>query len=89
MDSLMSLQFLRKLRILDNPITTRTYFRLRVINRLSNLLYLNDVVVSPNERVKAMNLHGADVYSRTENHSKYTPNLEFINYQYIYYYYYL
>lgn len=81
MDSLIPLQYLRKLRILDNPITTRTYFRLRVIYRLSNLLYLNDVVVSPNERVKAMNLHGDDVNIRIENHNKYTPNLEFKNYQ--------
>lgn len=52
-----------------------------------SLLYLNDIVVSPNEKVKAINLHGADLENRRENHSKYVNGLEFKNYQYniIYY----
>lgn len=47
-----------------------------------SLLYLNDIVVSPNEKVKAINLYGADLENRRENHSKYVNGLEFKNYQY-------
>ena len=47
-----------------NPVCDEDHYRLRVLLRLQRVGLLDGVDVSPEEKVKALNLHGRDVKNR-------------------------
>ena len=57
--------------------------RLRVLSRISGLANLDDEMVTPEEKVKAVNLYGgegSDLASRKANWAKCFPDADFIDF---------
>ena len=55
------------------------YYRRRVLVRVQQLSLLDGIVVSAEEKVKALNMHGADVEHRKEVLSAHLPDATFTN----------
>ena len=74
-----SLAVLCDVRLAGNPVAGEQYYRRRVLVRAQQLTLLDGVVVSAEEKVKALNLHGADEEARRATFEKFLPGAEFVN----------
>jgi Leucine-rich repeat (LRR) protein len=61
---LQGLPLLCKLILSGNPVQKTQYYRRRILVRLQRLTNLDNTIVSPEEKTKALNLHGEDVEHR-------------------------
>ena len=63
-ESLSALALLSELSLRGCPVAALPYYRRRVLYRAQQVASLDGVVVSAEEKVKALNLHGADLPNR-------------------------
>lgn len=85
---LAGLSLLGSLCLRGNPLEAEAeggnfLYRLRVLVRLQGLHHLDTCLVTAEEKVKAVNIHGSegsDLKNRVDTHNKFFPSSEFINY---------
>ena len=79
-EHLRHLPLLQRLVLAGNPVCDEEHYRLRVLLRLQRVALLDGVDVSPEEKVKALNLHGRDVKNREQVFRGFMPDDEkFVN----------
>jgi len=79
---LQGMPLLHTLFLQQNPVQELPFFRLRVLVRLQKLTLLDNMGVSPEEKVKAINFHGgpeSDVKNRELTFKRYFPTERFVN----------
>ena len=73
------LQLLCDVQLSGNPIAAEQYYRRRVLVQAQQLTLLDGIIVSAEEKVKALNMHGADLENRQATFGKHLPEAEFVN----------
>lgn len=78
-ENLYPCTLLGRLTLEGNPVTAGDHYRLRILFRLRHLTNLDGEPVSAESVAEALNLHGADVSSRTATFEEYLPEETFEN----------
>ena len=73
------LKLLCDVQLSGNPIAAEQYYRRRVLVQAQQLALLDGIIISAEEKVKSLNMHGADVENRQATFAKYLPEAEFVN----------
>jgi len=78
-ERLQSFPYLCDLFLAPNPITELPYYRAQVLHRLPRLRWLDDSQATPEEKIKADVIYGADVEKRQDIFSQLLPEETFVD----------
>lgn len=79
MTSIENLQELTELDLCFNDVQNRKYYRYQVLFKIPQLRSLDGADISPEEKIKAENLHGLDLNDRETIFKSILPEEEFVD----------